>query len=165
MDLSRTIIIGNSGSGKSWLAERIAARLHAPWVDLDLLHWEPGGFNVSRGREDAIARVKAASVGDCWVIEGIYGQLVQEGVASATALVWLDVAESECVANIERRGLRRGGTKEAFVALLQWAGTYRARSGSSSYSAHERIFDDFRGEKVRLSSRDDATAFVHRAFP
>lgn len=38
MNLTRTLIIGNSGSGKSWLAERLASQLQIPWVDLDAIH-------------------------------------------------------------------------------------------------------------------------------
>src|SRR5262249_55856613 len=99
MNLSRTIILGNSGSGKSWLAERIASRLDASCVDLDLIHWLPGGYNVAREREEAIQLVRQAAQSDRWVIEGIYGSLVSEVQANATALLWLCLDEAECVAN------------------------------------------------------------------
>ena len=36
----RTVIIGNSGAGKSALAESLAALIHVPVIDLDLLNWE-----------------------------------------------------------------------------------------------------------------------------
>jgi adenylate kinase family enzyme len=39
----RTLIIGNSGSGKSSLAERLGALIHAPTFDLDLIHWKDDG--------------------------------------------------------------------------------------------------------------------------
>ncbi|WP_232447380.1 hypothetical protein [Burkholderia ubonensis] len=32
--------------------------------------------------------------------------------------------------------------------------------GSSSYAAHERIFDGFRRDRLCLSSRDEVTAFA-----
>lgn len=53
-DLTRTLIIGNSGSGKSWLAERIANRLGSVYVDLDLIHWLPGGYNAARPMDEAV---------------------------------------------------------------------------------------------------------------
>ena len=40
----RTVIIGNSGAGKSALAERLAALIHVPVIDLDLLNWEGDGY-------------------------------------------------------------------------------------------------------------------------
>ncbi|WP_230947047.1 adenylate kinase [Burkholderia territorii] len=165
MDLTRTIVIGNSGSGKSWLAERVADRSGAAYVDLDLIHWLPGGYGVPRERADAIRLVQRAAQADRWVIEGIYGSLVNEVLANASALVWLCIDEAECVANIRRRGIRRDGSPEAFDALLEWAATYRSRTGSSSYGAHRTIFEQFRGDKETLGSRDAVAEFVGRVAP
>lgn len=165
MDLTRTIVIGNSGSGKSWLAERVADRSGAAYVDLDLIHWLPGGYGVPRERADAIRLVQRAAQADRWVIEGIYGSLVNEVLANASALVWLCIDEAECVANIRRRGIRRDGSPEAFDALLEWAATYRSRTGSSSYGAHRTIFEQFRGGKETLGSRDAVAEFVGGLSP
>jgi adenylate kinase family enzyme len=162
MDLSRTIIIGNSGSGKSWLAERIATRLSASYVDLDLIHWLPGGYNVARERDDAIRLVRQAARADRWVIEGIYSSLVKEVQSDATALLWLCPDAAECISNIRERGIRRNGSPESFAALLDWAATYRSRNGSSSYIGHEATFNGYLGDKKILRSRDAVTEFARR---
>ncbi len=39
----RTVIVGNSGAGKSALAESLAALILVPVIDLDLLNWEGSG--------------------------------------------------------------------------------------------------------------------------
>ena len=49
-DLRRVVIVGNAGSGKSWLAERLAHALSVTAIDLDLIHWLPGGYNAARER-------------------------------------------------------------------------------------------------------------------
>ena len=49
----RTVVIGNSGSGKSVFAENLAALIHASVVDLGLLHWEDSEFGVRRNEETA----------------------------------------------------------------------------------------------------------------
>jgi hypothetical protein len=51
----RTVIIGNSGAGKSALAESLAASIHVPVIDLDLLNWEGNGYGRKRD-EDAARR-------------------------------------------------------------------------------------------------------------
>lgn len=162
MDLRKTLIIGNAGSGKSWLAERLAARLGVASIDLDFFHWLPGGYDVARDRDEAIRLTRAAARGEHWVMEGIYGWLVDAVQSDATALVWLCVDEAECVANIRQRGVRRGGTADSFELLLRWAGTYRSRRGSSSYDGHRTIFERFAGDRIMLHSRDAVTAFADR---
>lgn len=86
---------------------------------------------------------------------------MREAEPTATALVWLCIAEAECIANIRHRGMRRGGSEDSFNALLNWAETYRTREGSSSYSAHEAIFDDFAGAKTCLRQKSEVTTFAN----
>ena len=48
----KTIIIGNSGSGKTWLAKRLSTIFTAPVVHLDDIFWEPGGFDKKRSPKE-----------------------------------------------------------------------------------------------------------------
>ena len=89
MNLTRTLIIGNSGSGKSWLAKRLAEQLHVPWVDLDQIHWVSDERSIARPRAEALAMARIAADEPRWVIEGVYGWIVSELIHRATALVWL----------------------------------------------------------------------------
>lgn len=162
MDLHRTLVVGNSGSGKSWLAERIANRLGSHYVDLDSIHWLPGGYNVPRERNEALQLLGDAAKADRWVIEGIYGSLINEVRNDSTALIWLCLDEAKCVENIRQRGIRRGGDAASFAALLDWASTYRSRQGASSYIGHQKLFDEYGADKLILRSRDDVMAFVDR---
>ena len=115
---------------------------------------------MARKQADVIAMARAAARAERWVIEGIYGWIVSEILSGATALVWINLDESECVANIRQRGMRRGATAQSFAELLQWAQTYRSRNGSSSYAAHESIFNSFAREKKCLTTRGQVVAFA-----
>ncbi|QJQ02344.1 adenylate kinase [Herbaspirillum rubrisubalbicans Os34] len=162
MDFLRTLIIGNSGAGKSWLADRLAEQYGSPHIDLDSLHWLGIGYNVPRERSETIALVKSAALQDQWIIEGIYGWLITEIAANATTLVWLCPDEEECVKNIQQRGRRGNASEQSFSELLDWAKTYRTRTGSSSFSAHQRIFEEFSGNKYVFRVRAEISRFLNR---
>ena len=70
----RTVIIGNSGAGKSALAESLATLIHVPVIDLDLLNWEGDGYGRRRDEDAAWRMTLEASAQPLWIIEGVYGQ-------------------------------------------------------------------------------------------
>lgn len=158
--LQRTIIIGNGGAGKSTLAERLAALTSAPAVDLDLLHWENDGRGPKRDESAARALVHDVAAGSTWIIEGVYGWLAEVAIPRATALIWLDLPWSTCREGILARGQRRGGTAAEFAQLLTWAEAYWARTTSSSFAGHARLYDAFAGHKQRLRTRDEVAAYL-----
>jgi adenylate kinase family enzyme len=157
MDLTRTLIIGNSGSGKSWLARRLAERLQVPWTDLDRIHWLSDEHSIARPRAEALAMARIAAGQERWVIEGVYGWIASELLPRTTTLIWLSVADEVCVANICQREIN---DDERLIALLEWAGSYRQRDDSSGYTAHQRLFEGFTGTKMRLTDRTEITVFA-----
>ncbi|MDP9689582.1 UNVERIFIED_ORG: adenylate kinase family enzyme [Pseudomonas mohnii] len=157
MDLTRTLIIGNSGSGKSWLAQRLAERLQVPWTDLDRIHWLSDEHSIPRPRAEALAMARVAAEQERWVIEGVYGGIASELLPRTTTLIWLSVADEVCVANIRQREIN---DDERLIALLEWAGSYRQRDDSSGYTAHQRLFEGFTGTKMRLTDRTEITVFA-----
>ncbi|VVN43206.1 hypothetical protein PS647_05576 [Pseudomonas fluorescens] len=160
MNLTRTLIIGNSGSGKSWLAQRLAEQLRVPWTDLDRIHWLSDEHSIPRPRNEALGMARIAADEERWVIEGGYGWIVSEILHRATALIWLCVDDVDCVANIRRR---EANDDERLVAMLEWASNYRTRDDSSGFAAHQRIFDDFGASKIRLTNRIEITDFASEA--
>lgn len=163
-ELSRIVIIGNSGSGKSWLAERLANQLRSPTIDLDEIHWIPGGYQARRNQAEARAAVQTHAAKDRWIIEGVYGWLVAEALPKATALLLLDMPDEQCVANVQARGIRRGGDEASHIELIAWICEYRTRQNSNSWIGHAGLFDSFAGPKQRLRSRSELDALIDATF-
>jgi adenylate kinase family enzyme len=69
----RISVVGNSGSGKSWLARNVAEVLDLPYLELDgVFHqrdWTP------LPDEEFAERVAAVAAGEGWVIDGNYSQV------------------------------------------------------------------------------------------
>jgi adenylate kinase family enzyme len=86
----RTVVIGNSGGGKSTLARRLVASSNFQHIEIDDLLWQPGWqltpveiYNAGHARLIA---------GDSWIIDGL-GRLdsIPERLARATDIVLVDM--------------------------------------------------------------------------
>jgi adenylate kinase family enzyme len=159
---SRIIVIGNSGSGKTTLAAQMAAVMGCRNVALDDIYWE-GPAGVKKRVEPAAKQMTAAvAATPHWVIEGVFGWLVDVAMPRATTLIWLDLPWAECKAGIEARGPQYSPSQAEYEALLEWAAAYWSRDTSSSEAGHARIFKAFAGNKVALRSRTAVAAFAEQ---
>jgi adenylate kinase family enzyme len=120
----RILIIGNSGTGKSTLASALAGLVHAPVIDLDLLHWEEDGYGRKRDEDSARQMTLEVSSQPRWIIEGVFGWLAEVTLPKATTLIWLDFPWSLCRAGLLARGKRRGATSQDATDLMRWAEAY-----------------------------------------
>jgi len=110
MDLARVVVVGSSGCGKTTLARRLAARLDAPYTELDALFWLPGW--VGRPDDELRASVAEVAAGDRWVIDGNYERIRDLVWPRATAIVWLDYSFARVFSRVFRRTVRRAFTRE-----------------------------------------------------
>lgn len=155
---TRLVVIGNSGSGKSRLATRLGAAAGLPVYGLDALHWRAVG--VKRDEAEASALVADAASGERWIIEGVYGWLAGVALERAHAVVWLDPPWRVCLDGLRRRGSQHGETPADGEALIDWASAYWTRRTSSSFAGHAQLYDAFAGPKIRLRTREAASAFA-----
>lgn len=157
----RILIFGNGGTGKTWLAGEISRILDRLAIHLDDLRWSPGQYGVARDNQLVFNEVVEAGKADRWLMEGVYGWLANAVLARATSLIWIDLPEEECVANITARGIQGGGSEENFRELVEWVREYRERENSStSYASHKKLFDAFMGNRVLLKSRSEVSDHV-----
>jgi adenylate kinase family enzyme len=155
----RVLVFGNSGSGKSVHARRLAAEHGLAHLDLDSIVWEPGQVAVQRSPGDVDADLRDFIQRHAeWVIEGCYGELVEAAAAHCTELVFLNPGLDACLANCRRRPWEphKYASKTAqdamLPALLDWMRDYYARDDAWSYARHRRLFDAFTGSKRELTA-------------
>jgi adenylate kinase family enzyme len=165
----RTVIVGNSGSGKSWLAKRLGENASVQVIHLDEIFWRPGGFNEKRLLSEVQKLVDTRKDETDWIVEGIFGDLASQFLSSAQTLIWLDFPWNVCKQRLEAR---RSGSKlhmgrvqseQGFRELIRWAEAYYSRSGSCRYDAHLGLFESFTGKRLRFSTEVDVRKFLNAA--
>lgn len=131
----RIAVIGCAGAGKSTLAHALAAATGLPLIHLDAEHWRPGWVEpeVSAWFE----RQAALTARERWIIDGLYGSSLDQRLARATLVIWLDLPTRVCVAGVLARWLRwrgrvrpdmgAGCPERMDPAFLRWVLTFRRK--------------------------------------
>ncbi len=164
----RMVILGNSGSGKTWLARALAQHAAVPVIHLDELFWEPGGFDRKRSAETIDSLVAKGRAGSSWIVEGVFGDLAAKFLEDADALVWLDLSWPVCEARLLQRGceskqhMDRAQSEQGLKNLLAWACEYYTRKDLRSREGHQLLFSNFPRKKERLEDGPAVMEFVNR---
>lgn len=179
--VQRVSVVGNSGSGKSWLARRIAESIGAPYVELDEINHLAGWTTPSP--EALLETVKRVTDSATWVVDGNYRAVVVEGPVwqRADTVVWVDPPRHVVMRQVVRRTLVRfvtrqelwNGNREKFVdmvewdpnkSIIRWSWTqhhkYQARY-SSAMSSPDHAHLHF----VQLRSRSEVTSWLASLRP
>jgi len=161
----KIVIIGNSGSGKTWLARKLATDT-TEIIHLDDLFWMPGGFDRKRSKEEVNQLIGQSKSHDEWISEGVFGELAEQYFDVAQSLIWLDVPWELCRSRLEQRGsvskkhLGREQSEKGLRKLLDWASHYYDRTDMRSQSGHRSLFDSFEGNKAHLKSAHETNLYV-----
>lgn len=87
--MKRVLVIGVSGSGKTYFAKRLAEILSIPVVHLDSIFWNE---NWVEEDEDVVTQKIQAEINkDMWIIEGYIEPLSAERLAAADQVIYLDL--------------------------------------------------------------------------
>ena len=162
----QTVIIGNSGSGKTWLSRQLGNRFGVPVVHLDEIFWLAGGFDAKREPAEVAEIISRARAAVNWIAEGVYGDLASQFVPAAQTLIWLDLPWSACKLRLEARGseskshMAHAQTEDGLEVLIEWAEGYLSRQGPSGRASHSLLFELFAGERHRFESEEQVLAFL-----
>lgn len=97
--MTKILVTGNAGAGKSTLARRLAASMDLPFHSLDGIVWQAGWQQTPKPERDELIRALCRT--DSWVIDGV-STVAQE---AADILVFLDVPRHRCLRRAMRRNL------------------------------------------------------------
>jgi adenylate kinase family enzyme len=86
--MKRILVIGNSGTGKSTLAKRLADCLHLPFFPSDPFYWEPGWKPASADK--VFQQVRNVASRELWILDGNFDEYHEFVWRQADCILWLD---------------------------------------------------------------------------
>jgi adenylate kinase family enzyme len=105
------VITSASGDGGTTFSRELAARLGAPFHELDALFWRPGWTETPADEFRALMEPVVAT--EAWVIDGSYQSELGDLVfRNADLVVWLDLPMYVWLPRLLRRTVRRLVTRE-----------------------------------------------------
>lgn len=167
-DLQRIVILGNSGSGKTYLARKLTHILQSPIIHLDHLFWETGGYTQKRHIEVVHREIRDLAEGSNWIMEGVFGELAAIALGRATTFIFLNKDWEECESSLIERGPEAHKqhdalqAEESFRDLLAWAKNYTKRENSRSLQGHMKLYENFNGTKFEFHSRAGVDEFLRQ---
>ena len=176
---TRIVIIGCCGSGKTYLARRMAERLGYSIMSLDQIVYERPEDRNPDGSLKRMRRREAGKVAEmlndflnnrCWVLEGIYGDLIGKALKTADLLLWTDREKNFCIQSVETRNLKmneqygRSLSDEQMQKVLGQIEKYADSGSSVGRARHQSLFHGFEGERRRLTSFGEVDGFLE-SFP
>ncbi|MCM1467183.1 MAG: hypothetical protein NC086_03470 [Alistipes sp.] len=127
-------IIGGSGSGKTYLADKLSKEYHIKHYDLDDLQWDNNAetYGIKRNPDERRAMLQEILKEENWIIEGVYYKWCKQCFADADKIYLLEVPRHIYRYRIIKRFIKRKlglekGKKETLKSLndlLKWADSY-----------------------------------------
>ena len=157
--MNKVLIFGNSASGKSTLALKLASQYKLAHLDLDTLAWQaskpPTRKPLSESAKDISEFIQTHQV---WVIEGCYTDLLTFAETEASEIIFIDLAIEDCIANANSRPWEphkyssKAAQDENLGMLIEWISHYEQRQDTFSKNSHLEFYRQYQGKKTRITS-------------
>jgi len=159
--LRKVLIFGNSGCGKTTLANKIVEEDKIAHLDLDSIAWLPTNPPQREALKNSKSNIEQfIRSNDGWVIEGCYSDLIELALAKANEVIFVNLNVEQCIANARNRPWEphKYKSKEEqdnnLEMLLDWIKQYYNRKDVFSFSSHLKLFENFNGEKTMFTTNE-----------
>ena len=106
-NMQRILILGNAGSGKTFLGRKLADLLDLELIHLDYYFWQPGWRKPAR--EVWIKKITHLISKPKWVMDGNYSSNLELRLDKADTVIFLQESRFKCLWRCFRRYLQHRG--------------------------------------------------------
>ena len=156
--MRKLLIFGNSASGKSTLAKKLAKDENLAHLDLDLLAWQATNPPTRKPlAESAFVIEQFMQQHNSWVIEGCYSDLLMIAKLKSSEIIFLNLSIDDCLVNAKNRPWEshkyesKAAQDSNLSMLLEWISQYEVRDDTFSESAHNTFYQNYAGAKKMIT--------------
>lgn len=160
-------IIGCSGSGKTYLSQKLVEKLRLSHFDLDNIYWDNSdAYGVKRVEGDRDNLLSNALNEPSWVIEGAYYKWCLNTFDQADIIVLLEPELKLCKSRIKKRFIKRKlglekGKKETLKSLkelLKWTDKFY----SDNLLKIKEILNGYKTKVIVLKTEKEIDDFLEK---
>ncbi len=166
--MKRIAIIGNAGSGKSYLSIKLSEILNLPVYHLDQYYWKPDWQRPTKEEFDKVHKELVNK--DKWILEGPYIKFIEPRFQAADTIIFIDLPTWFCFLRIFKRAfsnwgkitsLSPKGCPEGFnKEFLTWVWNFEKKYHKYLFDLFEKYKDS---KKIYiLSSRKEVNEFIKK---
>lgn len=130
--MRRINVVGTVGSGKSYFAQALAARLSLPYIQMDQLHWKPNWEEPST--DDLLTKLESELKHELWVLDGNYSKCNVLKWRYTDTVIWLDYSFTRTFVQLFRRTIVRVVSKQEI-----WPDTGNIETLRGTFMSHDSI--------------------------
>jgi adenylate kinase family enzyme len=168
-NIKRIAIIGNAGSGKSTLTQKLHKITNLPVYYLDQYFWKPGWVRTDadeyKKAHDAICDKEE------WIIDGINLRVMEYRIQRADVIIFLDIPRYICLWRILKRTFKYYGKETLsspkgcperfnweFLKFLKWVWDFKKKYPPAIMELLKQYSD--KKQIYVFKSQQDVNAFV-----
>ncbi len=159
-------IIGCSGSGKTYLANKLSKKYSVPHFDLDNIQWDntTDGYGIKMPIDKRTALLGDILQNESWIIEGVYYAWVLDCFHDADIIYLLDTPKNIYTLRIIRRFIRRKlglekakkETAKSVYNLLKWTETWQKQN----LPEIKKVLKQYEQKVVILNSKNQVNKII-----